>query len=98
MAFGAADQSNSTKPVFSVASFAGANGVAAELLLQFVAGGTVNDCCGADVDAQPSKSASTYQAIVPVVSVECNVVAIAGAVASGANSAPLAPLIRAQTR
>src|SRR5437763_9755118 len=97
MAFGAADQSNSTKPMFRVASLAGASGVAAELL-QLCAGGTVNDCCGADVEAQPSKSASTYQAIVPVVSVECSVVAIAGAVASGAKSAPLAPLIRAQTR
>src|ERR1043165_4287941 len=95
MAFGTADQSNSTKPLVSVASFDGASGAVAALLPQLAAAGMVNDCCAEGIEAQPSKSASTYQVIVPVVSVECSIVTAAGVVASGVKSAAL---IEAHTR
>src|SRR5258706_10027989 len=94
MAFGTADQSNSTKPLVRVASFDGESSVVAELS-QFAAAGIVNDCCAEGIEAQPSKSASTNQTMLPVVSVECSVLTAAGVVASGAKPELL---IEAQTR
>src|SRR5258706_371290 len=55
IAFGTADQSNSTKPLVSAASLDGESGGVAELL-QLAAAGMVNDCCAEGIDGPPSRA------------------------------------------